>query len=393
MPPAEPFPEDAGERGTQFAGVPIAGGSTDFGWGGGALLSVTRPSSDDSNEWSAELAAVITFDLETFSPRFQDYYVKAVFDDVLGSGFRLTLRPSFTQVVGVNYYGLGNASSRGGAGEPDPDGVGRSFYDYMHADGTLRFFLGHDFSHHVRLSAGMIWSYVWMDVAENSRLSEDAREGSDEVRAQLTGLDDHAFGAFVWSVEFDTRDDEVNPHQGVYQTTTITFAPGGVGPLTETWGRGFAALRGYHGLFKNRVVLAGRLMLDVLVGTPPVYELSRFDNYSNAFGGEKGIRGIEGQRYYGKVKAIANIESRISLFDFRLLGQQTLIFTQFLDVGRLWADFGASEALDGTDLGLKYSVGGGLHLLFDDSFVVAFDVGWSPDAAPIGIYLTSGHAF
>jgi hypothetical protein len=395
VPPAVPFEAPKKKQGTQWAGVPIVGGNSDFGWGGGALLSVTRPNPSDkhSNEWSAEMAAVAMFSSEGLEPRFQDYYVKAVFDDVLGSGLRLTIRPSFTQVAGVNYYGLGNAAARGGPGMPDPNGPNRSFYDYRHADGAVRVFLGHDFSRHVRLNAGMIWTYVWMNTAPDSRLAEDLRDGSEEVRALLTGVDDHAFGAFVWSLEFDTRDDEVNPHHGAFQTTTFTFAPGGVGLLTETWGRGMFVLRGYQDLFKGRVVLAARLLFDALVGTPPVYELSRFDNFSNAFGGEKGIRGIEAQRYYGKVKVMANFESRISLFDFKLIGHQTLIFNQFFDVGRLWADFGASDELDGAGLGLKYSVGGGLRLLFEDSFVVAFDVGWSPDAQPVGVYLTSGHAF
>jgi len=390
----EQAPDKPKDNRIQWAGVPILGGNSDFGWGGGALLSATRPNprNEHSNEWSAELAAVAMFSEQGLEPRFQDYYLKAVFDDVLGSGLRLTIRPSFTQVVGVNYYGLGNASLRGGSGLPDPNGPERTYYDYTHADGTLRFFFSHDFSHHLRLSSGMILSYVWMGVAQNSRLAVDAEYGSEEVRSELTGLKNHAFAAFVWSQEFDTRDEEVNPHRGFYQTTTFTFAPGG-GPFTETWGRAMLALRGYQDLFKGRVVLAARLLFDVLGGTPPVYELSRFDNYSNAFGGEKGVRGIEAQRYYGKVKLIANFETRISLFKFKLIGQQTLMLTQFFDFGRLWADFGASEALDGSALGIKYSIGGGLRLLFEDSFVVALDAGWSPDAQPVGLYLTSGHAF
>ncbi len=378
----------------QWAGVPIIGGNSDFGWGGGALASVTRPNpkNDHSNHWSAELAAVAMFNTESFEPRFQDYYLKAVFDDVLGSGLRLTLRPSFTQVVGVNYYGLGNMATRGGSGLPDPDGEGKHYYDYTHADGTLRVFLSHDFSHQIRLSAGMIWSYVWMSVADDSRLAQDARSGSSEVRGMLTGIEDHVFGAYVYTLEFDTRDNEVEPRHGFYQTSSLTFAPGGMSPVTETWGRGYFAVRAYHAL-SDRVVIAGRAMLDVLLGTPPVYELSRFDNYSNAFGGEKGVRGIEAQRYYGKVKFIANIENRIKLFEFDLLGHQTLSLVQFVDFGRLWADFGASEELDGTGFGMKYSIGGGLRLLFEDSFVVALDAGWSPDAEPVGVYLTSGHAF
>lgn len=399
--PKEPPPPRKGPESSQpqprlqWAGVPIIGGNSDFGWGGGGLVSATRPSLGGKHafEWSAELAAVAMFSLESFEPRFQDHYLKVVFDDVLGTGLRLTLRPNFNQVVGVNYYGIGNAAPRGGAGMPDPDGPDHGFYDYTHADATMRIFFGHDFSHHARLNAGAILTYVWMDVPEDSLLAEQARAGSAEVSSQLTGIDDHAFAAFVWSVEFDTRDQEVNPHRGVYQTTTLTFAPGGAGPFTDTWGRAFVALRAFQGFFSDRVVLAGRIMADVLAGTPPVYELSRFDNYSNAFGGEKGVRGIEAQRYYGKVKVIGNVESRIELFKFHLIGKNTLFITQFFDMGRLWADFGASEELDGSELDLKYSLGGGLRVLFDDSFIVAFDAGWSPDARPVGVYLTSGHAF
>lgn len=379
----------------EWAGVPVVGGNSDFGWGGGALVSVTRPSLADpqANEWAAELAAVAMFSLENFEPRLQDYYLKLVLDDAIGQGLRVQIRPSFTEVVGVNYYGLGNASVRGGSNRPNPDGAGRAYYDYTHADATLRFLLAHDFSRQARISGGVILSYVWMDVADNSRLADDVRSGTEEVQSMLTGIDDHAFSAFVWSLEFDSRDAEVNPHRGLYQTTSLTFAPGGSGPLTDTWVRGFAALRGYQGLFRDRLVLAGRVFVDVLGGTPPVYELSRFDNFSNAFGGEKGVRGIEAQRYYGKVKVLANVESRITLFEYDLLAHQTLMLVPFFDVGRLWAEFGASEELDGTGLGLKYSVGAGLRVLFEDSFVVAFDVGWSPDARPVGVYLTSGHTF
>lgn len=393
--PKEPPSEQPAPAKTQWAGVPIIGGNSDFGWGGGALVSVTRPSPDSkrADEWSAELAAVAMFGSEGFAPRFQDYYLKAVFDDVLGPHIRLTLRPSFTEVVGVNYYGLGNASVRGGPGLPAPDGPGRRFYDYTHADAALRLFLSHDFSRQVRLSAGMIGTYVWMDVPEESRLAEDVNSGTEEVRSLLSGVDDHAFCAFVWTLEFDSRDEEVNPHRGFYQTSSFTFAPGGLGSFTETWLRGYVALRAYQGFFRDRVVLAGRVMFDALGGTPPVYELSRFDNFSNAFGGEKGVRGIEAQRYYGKAKILANFESRVSIATFDLIGHQTLQFVQFVDFGRLWAEFGASEALDGSGLGLKYSLGGGLRLLFEDSFVVALDAGWSPDAHPLGIYLTSGHAF
>ena len=90
---------------------------------------------------------------------------------------------------------------------------------------------------------------------------------------------------------------------------------------------------------------------------------------------------------------LGNVELRERLFDFHLVGKHAILLTQFFDFGRLWADFGASDELDGTDVGLKYSVGGGLRMLFEEAFIVALDGAWSPDAQPVGVYLTSGHAF
>jgi hemolysin activation/secretion protein len=65
----------------------------------------------------------------------------------------------------------------------------------------------------------------------------------------------------------------------------------------------------------------------------------------------------------------------------------------FFDAGRLWSDFHANEKLDGKGLGLKLGVGGGLRLQQGQAFVVRTDVAWSPDARPIGAYVTAGQVF
>ena len=57
------------------------------------------------------------------------------------------------------------------------------------------------------------------------------------------------------------------------------------------------------------------------------------------------------------------------------------------------ADMRLPDELDGSGLGLKYGVGGGVRLQQGKTFVIRVDVAWSPDARPIGAYLTAGHAF
>ena len=73
--------------------------------------------------------------------------------------------------------------------------------------------------------------------------------------------------------------------------------------------------------------------------------------------------------------------------------KNTFGLAAFVDAGRVFADFESSPELDGSGFGLKYGTGAGLRVAAGDSFVLRFDVGWSPDADPVGAYLTSGHAF
>jgi hypothetical protein len=65
----------------------------------------------------------------------------------------------------------------------------------------------------------------------------------------------------------------------------------------------------------------------------------------------------------------------------------------FTDFGRLWAGTTSHPELDGSGLGLKYGLGGGLRLQDGKTFVIRADVAWSPEARPVGAYLTAGHAF
>ena len=73
-----------------------------------------------------------------------------------------------------------------------------------------------------------------------------------------------------------------------------------------------------------------------------------------------GVRGIPGQRYYGRIKLFSNVEPRFAPARLHRVPQVVRpgrpLFTDF---GRLWTDFGSHPELDGSGLGLKYGVGGG----------------------------------
>jgi outer membrane protein assembly factor BamA len=190
-------------------------------------------------------------------------------------------------------------------------------------------------------------------------------------------------------LQIDTRDSEVTPHSGTLDTVKVKWSPGGDAAFPFRYGEASLNLRVYLPIVA-RLTLAGRLIGDVLFGNPPMAELPRFED--TYFGGD--IRGVPAQRYYGKVKVIGNIEARARIFDFRALSKpMSLGFEAFFDGGRVWADTQPHPELDGTGIGLKYGVGGGVRLTSGSAFVLRSELAWSPDATPIGAYVTAGEMF
>jgi hemolysin activation/secretion protein len=130
-----------------------------------------------------------------------------------------------------------------------------------------------------------------------------------------------------------------------------------------------------------------------MFGTPPFYELARFDD-TFAIGGTNGVRGIPAQRYYGKVKVLGNVELRAEVISFHALGKPMVLgIVPFFDAGRLWADTTFHPELDGHGIGVKYGVGGGMRLQSGSAFVMRLDVAGSPDVAGISGYVSAGQMF
>jgi hypothetical protein len=106
-------------------------------------------------------------------------------------------------------------------------------------------------------------------------------------------------------------------------------------------------------------------------------------------------------RYAGLVKVFTNIEIRATPFPrFHLLGQRLRIgTTTFVDAGRAWEGYGVDPARDGTTLGLKYGIGGGLFLQWGEAAIFRLEAAYSPDAEsenpgfPLGVYVSDGLMF
>jgi hypothetical protein len=372
-----------------FGIVPLFGGDSDIGFGGGELSSFSRLAPGYvPYVWHLESGALITF-----RPRgglqipYQDYYLQLVVPKLWGGVLRLEIRPSYTREMTQRYYGIGNASAA-----PDASGEMPSEpFEYGRTHPTILARVRLKLGESIHLELGNSFTYNRLEIAPGTKLAQDL---ANPALAHFFGpTGPHAVDFFEDALIVDTRDDETNPKKGMYHQFKLRLSPGGTELFPYRYGQTDLTLRFYLTPGGGPATLALRLVGDVQFGHPPFYELARYED-TFAVGGSNGVRGVPGQRYYGRIKAFGNLEARIKLFSFQLFGKHaTLMSATFVDFGRVWSDWPPDPSLDGSGLGIKYGIGGGLRLLQGKAFVVRGDVAWSPDAQPIGGYFTAGHIF
>ena len=375
----------------EFNLLPVAGGTTDIGFGGGYFLGYDRVSPTEAPyAWNVESAGFVTF-----APGhgggvvvpYQDFYMKLDVPRFLRK-ISLEIRPEYSWETTLNYFGLGNASSA-----VAPAGAPSKYFQYGWLHPEVDFDLRWRFVDHVVGRMGLRFLESWFQVDKDSKLAEDMRTGSAEVRKILGSTDASSVALFNYGLQVDTRDNIVSSHSGVFDSFDLQVSPGGTSWLPYRYLEATADLRFFVPLWKPYVTLAIRVAGDLLYGDPPFYALARFED-TYAIGGLNGVRGVPGQRYYGKMKALGNAELRTEIASFHALGKKMVVgAVGFLDGGRVWTDTTAQPALDGTDIGLKYGVGGGLRLQSGSAFVLRLDVAWSPDATPVGGYFAAGQMF
>ncbi|HEX7669825.1 MAG TPA: BamA/TamA family outer membrane protein [Polyangiaceae bacterium] len=379
------------EETTEFTPAPIIGGNSDLGIGGGVIGSFARMKPGfEPYVYRFELTSMTMLKGErgTLKVPYQDDYLLFSMPNLFGRRMKLEFRAAYTRETTLKYYGIGNASK-----VPASRSLDDPLYEYerTHPELTAKsriLLVGKLF-----VILGLGYTHNWLHVRSDTLLATDARAGSPVVRDMVTAFAPHGVMTFSYGVELDTRNEEVSPARGQYLATRVDLSPGGTDGVPQRWGRSDTSLRWFVPVGQDGSTVAARIVGDLTFGDPPIYELSRFDD-TGAIGGPNGVRGVPGQRYHGQIQVFGNLEFRKMLFHFRFLGKDNgFEMATFIDAGRVWATYASHPELDGTSLGLKLGIGGGPRLVAGKSFVLRGDVAWSPDARPIGAYLTAGHAF
>jgi outer membrane protein assembly factor BamA len=377
----------------EFTILPIAGGDSDIGLGAGYIASFARLEPERKPYlFRLESAGAVSFlphtEDDSLELSYLDDYLLAEFPHVLPNRLKLSFRASYTLATTLKFYGIGNASSIDPGRKSTDD-----YYEYERAYPTLKVRATFHATRALDLNWGVTYEEDRVTVPADGQLAETMAGGSEAERALLAGTGKFGVVSFLFGAAWDTRDEEVSAHSGYFQELRTELAPGGSGHFPQRWARADAISRVYVPLVPKRLTFAVRAVADLLFGEPPFFELSRFDG-SSAIGGARGVRGVPADRYYGKIKFFGNVELRSELVTARFFGKRNVFgVTGFFDTGRVFADYRSLPELDGTGLGLKYGTGGGLRLHTGDSFVLRLDVAYSPDANPVGVYLTSGECF
>ncbi len=380
----------SGRHEVEVGAVPLVGGDTDVGVGAGFLGSVALPAPEQPVpfDWRFEGGAFLTVKnthakgLEF--PYFQGYLSFAQ-PALLERRLRLDIRLDHVSEANMRYFGIGNASVR-----PAGENADRDLHTRKRPTLSARGRLNLPYSTFAGLGASV--SQNWISVRPSSILARDLSEGPPEVRRWLRGTNNHGVLLLEAITGFDTRDNSIDPSRGQYHQLTFRASPRVLSNYPFPYQQLNAAARFYFPVSELRSVLVFWATFDALIGSPPFYELARFDE-TFAIGGNQGVRGVPGQRYYGTVKAMNSVELRTRVAQFSWLEKPWAIgIATFADSGRLWADFKQRPELDGSGLGLKYGIGAGLRVHQGKTFVVRADVAWSPDARPIGAYVLAGHS-
>ncbi len=398
--------------------LPAINYDSDIGFGFGAIGSLAR-FEEGFNPYRFHMLAQLFMSASqdasgTIGIPFHDHYVELDFPGLLDDLLRLNAKVAFGKFTNTGYYGLGNGSEAQSFSDAELEGseVARRFHTYGHAypslqlNGRFKLFEQPTRTGKRRLEAltGLAAGYHWVDVYGDSRLAQDielleSETGDGRTLSELLhGTEDHVALALNLGLLWDTRDHEFAPSRGTFTELSTRIYPG-VDQELRYLGIYFGT-SWFAPIIAEHLVVAARAVADLLVGDPPVYELSQYGVLVRDAGpgGSGSVRGVPLRRYHGKLKALLNFELRGAFPWVTIFGERMRFgLVGFADAGRVWTDW-ESRTLGGEDLDGPYSpfkvgVGGGGRFQWAETFILRADLAYSPTDETMGFYIDIGHVF
>ena len=367
-----------GPTGFSFAGIPALNYNSDEGIGYGARASLYNHAEGGYNPYFYTIEANVFL---TTGGRRQ---VFLFFDSphLLGPNERLTSEIKYEKFDPSPFYGIGNDTpyDEDLIDEESPGFLNDDFYGFNRARFTVWTTYQRRFGPFKALGGLVL---VHSDIA---LYADPTVLRMDEA---ATGKEGGFTNTLKLGLIYDTRDFEPAPERGVWADAVLEVSDGLWGSDYD-YARLTLTNRQYVTLARN-VVFAQRLVFEKSWGDLPFYEMAFFGSsfkIDEGLGGAKSIRGQLRNRFQGPMKLFGNLELRWRLWDFQILAQDLyLALSAFLDYGRVWRDD------EGFSLGgLHTGQGGGLHLGWNETFIITADVARS-DEVDLAFYLGIGYLY
>ena len=384
----------------EWAGFPVIGGSTDIGVQLGVAATITHQGDRFQPYWW-KVDGLVSISVKG-GPRGTEVVQQSHdmrFDIPGGGSGKIRLMPGvfYDKTINSSYFGLGNNSPL----VSDRNGQVGERYQFRHEELSTRLNarspLGGPFS----TMYGWQLRYLRPRAYADSKLAIDAATRRDDGTPLIRGLEPLGIATVNQGFLYDTRDDEVFTRKGEYHLAALRLS-GALPTDSHVYWAGLNIIVRKYVPLPGSFVLAGRIIVDLMAGNVPFYDLSQGGAFDpdDLPGGAESVRGIPNGRYSGLVKAIGNIELRRIHGAVRAFGSRFQIGTnEFFDTGRVWTNYTFDDPRDGTGIGLKYGVGAGAFVIWDTAALFRIDVAYSPDASaanpgfPVGIYVQDGMIF
>ena len=278
-------------------------------------------------------------------------------------GWRAGLTVGLVRANRLGYYGIGNDTPY------DADSVGGLdpyFYAVSRTTQQVRAIVARRIVRPVRVIAGAVYEHTEYRGLPGSTVFEreltlGALDSSQVDFSDLAGR---------VGLIFDTRDNELDPHRGLF----VELLYGGGDGYTRTTGHARAYVQPFE-----RLTIAGRLGVEGMSGQPPLAPLTLMETSERPFvalGGYFSQRGYYDGRFAGPGKLLGGLEARYgllwapTLFEVKLVG--------FFDTGRV---FGPSEDVRVTTEGLHSSGGGLLAMRFGRNTLFTIGMAGGPEGS------------
>jgi hypothetical protein len=383
------------------AGLPLLGGDSDIGFQFGAVGTLSHFANGvRPYAWNMDLVASASMKdgpkgLQVVQ---ESFLYNGDFPGLWGGRLRLNPQVQYQRTINEGYFGLGNAAS--GAVPANFTGPAGRYFQWL--DSITDAYISARYTLSGPWSTMTLLGYRYMapTAYADSKLARDAETKNPDGSPVVRGLGDLSIGQLATGLIYDTRDEEVFAHKGVYAQAAVAYQQGFPTSAGVDYGEGQLALQGYQPI--GPFVLAGRIIADTQFGHVPFYDLFMAGpfNQSEAIGGGQAVRGVPVGRYSGEIKVYGTVEMRSMFFKFHFFKQKISLGADALfDTGRSWLDYSFDSPLDGKGVGLKYGVGGGIYVLWGQAALFRIDAAYSPDAQaenpgfPLGLYVVDGTNF